>query len=76
MEPEALPESLAMNALEKPGWCREVINFMEAKTGSRMVVSSNLRPCSDGCGQLDEGCVGEPPRSQGKGDEVQTRWRL
>ena len=56
---EALPESLAMNALEKlvlethlmlnyarfktfEEMEKEVINFMEAKTGSRMVVSSNF----------------------------------
>ncbi|CAK9113821.1 unnamed protein product [Durusdinium trenchii] len=65
---EALPESLAMSALEKlvpkelethlmlnyarfktfEEMEREVINFMEAKTGSRMVVSSNFAKPSGG----------------------------
>ena len=65
---EALPESLAMNALEKlvpkelethlmlnyarfktfEEMEKEVVNFMEAKTGSRMIVSSNFSKPSGG----------------------------
>ena len=61
-EPEALPENLAMNALEKlvpkeleqhlllklarfktfEEMEKEVVNYMEAKTGNRMVISTNF----------------------------------
>ena len=69
---EALPESLAMNALEKlvpkdlethlmlnytrfrtfDEMEQEVINFIEAKTGSRMVVSSNFAKPSNSNGPV------------------------
>ena len=67
---EALPESLAMNALEKPvpkeleqhlllnfvrfknfeDMEREVVNYMEAKTGNKMVISLNFSKAPSGSG--------------------------